>query len=556
MPPSMPPAATPTAAIPPATRTPNPEAAPESLPSAVPSTFTGGFLAASARAGIEDRPALSDGIRTLTHGEVRRTALTLAARLADAGVTKGERVALMQDRGLDTVLHLVALVILGAPVAVLNCRETPAELAAKIRTAEITQILFNHANAALARNVAADTGVQARAALSPSAEDTVSTIPGTIPGDSSGDDEALILFTSGSSGEAKAVRVSQGNIVCNAKGLAEAATMDETDHLLHGMPLYHTNGVLNQILLPLLIGARVTLLERFKADTFFAEMCRHQPTIITGVPTMYARLLDQPVPPGALGSLRLARCGSAPITEDLHRRIEAHLGVHLIVSYGQSEATCTSTLNPPGARKIGSVGRALAGQEVGILALKSDDVLATGETGEVAIRGGNVALGYVKSGYVKSGYVKGGYVDSETFAPGGWLRTGDCGYLDPDGYLFLTGRLKEIIIRGGENLSPTQIEQALSSFPGLSECCVCGVPDQDLGEVPAAFVVMTKEGAAKSTGEETDPAPLNAHLGQHLSKAHALRHVFPRHSLPTNAIGKIDRKALQRQAAALVTEKT
>ncbi|KGG92630.1 hypothetical protein P367_24285, partial [Comamonas thiooxydans] len=159
------------------------------------------------------------------------------------------------------------------------------------------------------------------------------------------------------------------------------------DRLLHTMPLHHTNGVNNQLFAPLLAGSVVVLAERFKAQDMPALMELHQPTIITGVPTMYSRMLAFDFPPAALASLRLARCGSAPITEELHRRVEEKLGVPLAVSYGLSEATCTSTMNPPLARRVGSVGTVLAGQRVFLADQNGAELKGPLEEGEICIGG-------------------------------------------------------------------------------------------------------------------------------------------------------------------------
>ena len=178
------------------------------------------------------------------------------------------------------------------------------------------------------------------------------------------EDSGFLLFTSGSSGKPKGVVQNHRGMLTNARGVAMHTGLEAGDRLLHVMPLHHTNGVNNQLLAPLLAGSAVILADRFSPVDMPKLILHHRPTIVTGVPTMYARMLEHDFPPLSVASLRMLRCGSAPITEELHRRVEAKFGVPLVVSYGLSEATCTSTMNPPDRRRIGSVGTPVKGQDV------------------------------------------------------------------------------------------------------------------------------------------------------------------------------------------------
>lgn len=486
--------------------------------------FAGLLRQKAADPAMSDCPAISVGGQTLTYPELADAVTERAAKMLAAGLKPGVRVALLQDRTMDLILNLLGAILAGIPVTVLSRREAVAETADKLKDAGFAWLVAEDRHSDQARDIARTAGVRVLSNRTiqhgPVAE---TLLPSPKPGD-----EALIIFTSGSSGRPKAVRISQSNIASNTSGLHQITPLTRDDRLLHIMPLSHTNGVLNQIIAPLAQGAHVILLARFLAEDFVAEMERHQPTVITGVPTIYQRLLPLDLPAGATARLRMARCGSAPLAEETHGRVEEKLGCEVIVSYGQTEATCTSTSNMPGARKLGSVGRPLAGQEVVILSAESDRQLAKGQIGEVAIRGNNVALGFV--GQAEFNQTK-------------WVRTGDCGYFDADGYLFLTGRLKEIIIRGGENLSPGQIEGALLKVPGISAACVCGVEDPDLGEVPVAFVET-------ETGDPVDLGAANAVVVAALSPSHRLKRIHVRDTLPTNHVGKVDRRRLAREAAA------
>ena len=338
-------------------------------------------------------------------------------------------------------------------------------------------------------------------------------------------DLAMMQFTSGSTGLPKGALLTHGSLRRHAEGIIERTRLTAADRLLHVMPLHHTNGVNNQLIAPLLVGATVVLAERFRAEDVEDQIAAHAVTYMTGVATMYSRMLRHLRDPTRLRSLRFLRCGSAPITVRLHEEIEAAFGVPLVVSYGLSEATCTSTMNPVGARRIGTVGAALRGQRVRIFTRRTDVEAPPGAEGEIRIAGPCLMRGYA-----------GG--ESESPIRDGWLRTGDLGRLDADGYLSVTGRLKDLIVRAGENLSPRMIEDVLVRHPAVEACCVVGARHVDLGEVPVAFVV-------RRASQSMNVADLSALVARHLSKTHvpeAFRFV---EALPVNAVGKVDRKALE-----------
>ena len=324
-------------------------------------------------------------------------------------------------------------------------------------------------------------------------------------------------------------------LLTNARGVVAHSALGPTDRLLSVMPLYHTNGVNNQLLAPLLAGASVFVAARFRADEMPQLLDRVRPSILTGVPTMYSRMLAQAFSVDSLATLRLLRCGSAPITDELQRRIEAHFGLPLTVSYGLSEATCTSTMNPPGRRKLGSVGTVLAGQDVFLLDARSERIREAGRDGEICIAGPSLMTGYLDDN-------SGGHAQPV----GELLRTGDLGRFDDEGYLFITGRIKEVIIRGGENLSPKLIEEVITALPGVAECCVVGRADADLGEVPVAFVVRR---AGHPEAEQVQATQLAAAVLARLSRIHVPADFVFVAALPENSVGKVDRKKLSQQLA-------
>jgi acyl-CoA synthetase (AMP-forming)/AMP-acid ligase II len=272
----------------------------------------------------------------------------------------------------------------------------------------------------------------------------------------------------------------------------------------------------------------VTVAGRFSPKTFFGLVERTRPTYFSAVPAIYAILTSLPEAAAAdTSSLRLVVCGAAPMPAELIARVEATLGVVLVEGYGLSEGSCASTLNPyDGVRKPGTVGLPLAGQEVRVVDPRGAEV-AQGERGEVVIRGANVMRGYLNRPQ-----------DTAKTIVDGWLHTGDVGIFDADGYLRIVDRIKDMIIRGGENIYPKEIETALYGHEGVLEAAVVGRPDAVLGEVVVAYVSLRPD-----AGVAADD--LDALCAERLAKYKRPALIEVLHELPKNAIGKIDKPALR-----------
>jgi acyl-CoA synthetase (AMP-forming)/AMP-acid ligase II len=468
---------------------------------------------------MKSLPALTDGTKTLSYGALDLVTTQLADGFCTRGIARGSAVAVTMDRSLDALLVVLAAVRAGLCPCVFEPGLATAELAARLSTIDARWVVHDAVQASFA--------LQTEGEVTTIPFETLATIErGTREDAIDPATRALLLFTSGSTGRPKAVQLTQCALLKNALGVIEHSRLSSSDRLLHTMPIYHTNGLNNQLFAPLLVGATVVLAARFRASEMLGLLARHRPTIITGVPTMYSRMLDEPFDKESLAGLRMARCGSAPITTELHTRVEALLGCELVVSYGLSEATCTSVMNPPGARRIGSVGTVLRGQCVRLRDADGRMTDEAGHEGEICIAGPTLMIGYL-----------GAQEESALALRDGWLRTGDVGRFDVDGYLYITGRIKDVIIRGGENLSPAQIESAMMADRRVAACCVVGQKHRDLGEVPAAFVVL-KPGAQMSEDEARDA------VVQRLSRIYVPGRVIFVGSLPENTVGKIDRKAL------------
>jgi acyl-CoA synthetase (AMP-forming)/AMP-acid ligase II len=469
---------------------------------------------AMSRHAAAGRTAIDGPLGTVSYGELLAAIDGFAGAMRDWGVARGDRVALLLPR-LDTVTAFFGMIQAGGCACVLEPRLKPAEIAARLAAVGARRLVVGAADAALAGalpgvDVREMRGLRGEAFAGPALAAT---------------DDAMMQFTSGSTGLPKGVLLTHGNLLANARGVIAHTGVTPADRLLHVMPLHHTNGINNQLIVPFVAGATVVLIDRFKAEDVAAQIGTYHATYMTGVPTMYSRILAHVGDRAQLATLRFLRCGSAPITVALHEQIEAAFGVPLVVSYGLSEATCTSTMNPPGARRVGTIGTVIAGQEVKLFRAGTCEEVARGSDGEICIAGPCLMKGYVGEGV-------------EQPVKDGWLRTGDLGRFDADGYLSITGRIKDVIIRGGENLSPQMIEGVLATHPAVRACCVVGAPDADLGEVPVAFVVL-RAGMAATDVE------LQALVGERLSRMYIPTAIRFRDALPENSVGKVDRKALQ-----------
>lgn len=466
--------------------------------------------------------ALTDEQRGYTYPELHEAVSRCAGWLRTAGVRHGDRVAIAMTRSARLAIGILGVMAAGACPCPLEPRLGAEEAQRRTRVAGLGWLLTDPES----EEEAADCGIPDHRRLVFRGErDDAAYWTNEISPESDG----FLLFTSGSSGKPKGVLQNHRGMLVNTLGVIRRTALDGADRLLHVMPLHHTNGVNNQLLAPLLAGSAVLLANRFRAEQMPELIARYRPTIVTGVPTMFARMLANDFSPESLASLRMLRCGSAPITEELHRRIEEKFGLPLVVSYGLSEATCTSTMNPPARRKIGSVGTPLEGQSVFLRRADGERVDLPETEAEICIAGPTLMTGYL--------------LEEATAPqpPGEMLRTGDLGRFDGEGYLYVTGRLKDVIIRGGENLSPNLIEEAVAAIPGVAACCIVAKPHAELGEVPVAFLVRQPG----PQGEALDHDAIAQAVGRRLSRIHQPAECFFLDALPENATGKVDRKKLR-----------
>jgi len=340
-------------------------------------------------------------------------------------------------------------------------------------------------------------------------------------------DVAAIIYTSGTTGHPKGVELTHGNYIADSQQTAEAAKMNGEDRFLCILPLFHVNAQVVTTMSPMYAGATMILLDGFSPKTFLPALAQYKATAFSGVPTVYAILNSLPdAEDYDLSALRFCICGAAPMPVEVFNTFEKKYKAFILEGYGLSEGTCASSLNPlDGKRKIGSIGLPLHGQEMKIFD-DSDNEMPHGKVGEIVVRGQNVMKGYYNNPEATTETLK-----------NGWLHTGDLGHMDEDGYFYIVGRKKEMIIRGGENIYPKEAEEVLYRHPSIMEAAVVGIPDKLWGEEVMAFIVLNE--GARMTGEEVID-----YCKEHLADFKCPRRVEFAESFPKTATGKIQKNKI------------
>lgn len=465
--------------------------------------------------------AVADSARSLTNADLLREVSAAAEQLRELGVGPAAVVALKLTNRVEFVTLLFASWRLGATVTPVNPSLTAGEVARQLNDSKACLLVVDDRTP-----VAADITVL----IPVLTVDELRRTPADVLPAATEDPAALalLIYTSGTTGVPKGVMLDHANLDAMVEMGRQALQVGDDDRCLLILPLFHVNGIVVSVLLPLANGASLVIADRFNPRTFFDLMEAERPTYFSAVPTIYAMLAALPpdVAPDT-SSLRYAVCGAAPATAELLDRFEARYGFPLIEGYGLSEATCGSTINPvAGPRRAGTVGLPFPGQEVRVLGVDGTEV-PPGVDGEVVVRGANVMRGYL-----------GRAEETAKVILDGWLHTGDVGHLDADGYLTLVGRSKDMIIRGGENIYPKEIEDVLTAHPAVLDAAVIGVPDPVWGEVVVAYVEA-------APGQTIDPRQLKRHCAGRLSGYKRPVEVHVLEALPRNAVGKVAKPALR-----------
>ena len=477
-------------------------------------------------------PADGDAVRRwYTYAHVDAVSARFAATLVAKGVKPGDRVAAQIPKSIEALMLYLGVVRAGAIFLPLNTAYTAAEIEYFIGDAEPKLFLCDPKSLDSYIGIAEkyrchldSFGVWRTPDVSAGTFfDAADAQPLSFENVPRGpDDLAAILYTSGTTGRSKGAMLSHKNLLSNAETLADTWRFTYKDTLIHALPIYHTHGLFVASNTVMKTGGQLIFLSKFDADTVISHL--PNASAMMGVPTFYTRLLaHESFTKEATAHMRLFTSGSAPLLAETHRAFEDRTGHRILERYGMTE-TNMNTSNPyEGERRAGTVGFPLPGVDLRIVDEQAQPV-AQGEIGTIEVRGDNVCRGYWRMPEKTK----------EEMREDGFFITGDLGVIDPDGYVVIVGRGKDLIITGGFNVYPKEIESVIDDLPGVVESAVIGVPHPDFGEGVVAVVVG-----------ESDEAAIIAALSDKLAKFKQPKRVFFTDALPRNSMSKVQKKILR-----------
>ncbi len=462
----------------------------------------------------------------LTYDELERHSMLLALGLVRAGVSAGDRVAYQVQKSPSTVVLHLALLRCGAIQVPLNPDYSDREVRVLLDDAEPVMLIRATDRDVLSgpwHTLTLDADGGGSLGELPIQGDGEAALPQIAPGDG-----AALLYTSGTTGRPKGALLTHANLAANAETLVRAWGFSSSDVLLHVLPLFHTHGLFVAAHCALTSGASMVLLPRFDVGEVLDELpsC----SVMMGVPTHYTRLLaDERFGAAQCKGVRLFVSGSAPMTPAVHAEFTERTGAQILERYGMTETSMLASNPLDGERRPGTVGPPLPGVSIRLVS-DGDERVADGEVGNVQVSGENVFGGYWRRPDLLA----------ETFTADGWFRTGDLGRFDADAYLELVGRSKDLVITGGLNVYPKDVEQVLDALPGVRESAVIGLPDADLGEIVVGVVVA-------EAGVQLNPDELRTVARQQLAGYRTPKRLVVVESLPRNVMGKVQKGLLRDQ---------
>ena len=489
------------------------------------------FFACFAPRLVEPFIVHPDG-RTITYAEFHAETGRIANLFASLGIGRGDRIAMQVDKSAEALLVYLATLRIGAIHLPLNPAYTPRELDYFLRDAEPVLFICAPANEPVLGALCRDAGIANVLTLGTDGSGTLPDRAAAMPSDFATVDVAdsalaAILYTSGTTGRSKGAMLTHDNLGSNAETLRALWRFEQGDVLLHALPIFHTHGLFVATNLVLLSGARMIFLPAFDLEAMIRLL--PEASVLMGVPTFYSRLLSRADFTRDLANhMRLFISGSAPLSAEVHREFSARTGHAILERYGMTETNMNSSNPYDGARVPGSVGFPLPGVDIRITDPETGLPLAEG-IGMIEVRGPNVFAGYWRMPEKTA----------EEKRADGFFITGDLGSFDEAGYLFISGRAKDLIISGGLNVYPAEVEALIDELPGVAECAVIGVPHADLGEGVVAVV------AAKTPGA-VDADTVRAALADNLASFKRPKLVFVVDALPRNAMGKIQKADLRK----------
>ena len=455
----------------------------------------------------------------------------MANALVGLGVQPGDRVAAQVEKSVEAIILYLATVRAGGVFLPLNTGYTPAEIEYFVTDAEPAVFVCDPARQDALQPAAEKVGTTL-VTLDANSEGTLADAANAAPEafdtvERGADDLAALLYTSGTTGRSKGAMLTHGNLVSNAMALREAWAYTSEDVLIHALPIFHTHGLFVATNVTLFSGASMIFLPKFDPDRIFALMPRA--TVLMGVPTFYVRLIeDERLNAETTSRMRLFISGSAPLLADTHREWLARTGHAILERYGMTE-TNMNTSNPyRGDRVAGTVGLPLPGVELIVTDPETGAELPQGEIGMIEVRGPNVFKGYWRMPEKTAAELR----------DNGFFITGDLGRIDERGYVHIVGRGKDLIITGGYNVYPKEIETEIDEIPGVLESAVIGLPHRDFGEGVTAVIVPTGK-------VELDEAGVLKGLEGRLAKFKQPKRVMFLDELPRNTMGKVQKNLLR-----------
>ena len=476
-------------------------------------------------------PAVRMDDLVISYSELREAAGRVTSLLSSLGVAPGDRVGIMLPNVPAFPMAFYGTLAAGAVVVPMNPLLKSREVSFYLGNSGAKVLFAWYAAAGEAAKGAAAAGAKLVTVDEPDMNSLLASLFALHTwADRADDDDAVILYTSGTTGQPKGAELTHANLTRNAEITAQTLLNAAPDDVVMGcLPLFHVFGLTCGLNATVVGGATLTLLPRFDATQALHIIARDQVTIFEGVPTMYAGMLHSPAAADAdTSSLRLCISGGAAMPVEILHAFEKTFGCIILEGYGLSETSPVASFNHPDAeRKPGSIGTPVAGVEMRAVDTNGADV-PPGEVGEIAIRGHNVMKGYWDKPEATAEAI-----------PDGWFRTGDLARVDGDGYFFIVDRKKEMIIRGGYNVYPREIEEVLYEHPAVAEAAVVGIPHDSLGEEVGAAVAL-KPGATAT------PEELQAYVKERVAAYKYPRHVWLEDELPKGPTGKILRREVRR----------
>ena len=481
-----------------------------------------------------DRPYLiapEPGL-TLNYADLQEASRRLTRFLLSEGIEPGAKVGLLMQNGFQTCRLFIGVMYGGFCVTPLNLLAHATQLEYVVEHSEVGVVFV--AKDQLERLQAAVSKLGRQVRLIVCDVDEHEFIPPQGPElalpEVAEEDVALMMYTSGTTGKPKGVLLSNRAVVSGGHFVSTAHALGPDDRVMGSLPLYHINGQIVTAVAPLVHGGSIVMPHRFSVSSFWASVERYGCTWINLVPTMISYLLNSPSPleQGVdTGSIRFCRCASAPLPPAQHRAFEEKFRIGVIETMGLTETAAPCFTNPlePARRKIGSPGQAF-GNEAKIVDADGKE-LPSGTIGEILVRGPNIMTGYFKNPEETA----------KVLSPDGWLKTGDLGYLGEDGFVFVTGRIKELIIKGGENIAPREIDEALLKHPDVLEAAAVGIPDEHYGQEILACIVLKE-------GREPDEQELRSFCIAELGSFKTPKSIRFMDELPRGPSGKIQRLKL------------